>query len=78
MKINNPAGGALAFFNRVSLVTRATKKRILPVFYSDNYFSVLPGEEKTVFIDYNQNDNINNAEVSISGWNVDEQYIEIK
>jgi mannosylglycoprotein endo-beta-mannosidase len=76
--INNPQGGPLAFFNRISLVNSVTKKRILPVFYSDNYFSVLPGEEKTVFIDYTNKDNINNAEVSINGWNVDEQYIDIK
>ncbi len=78
VKINNPAGGPIAFFNRISLVNTLTSKRILPVFYSDNYVSVLPGEEKTVFIDYTKEDNINTAKVSVSGWNVDEQFIEIK
>ncbi len=76
--IENPSNGPLAFFNRVSLVDTTTKKRILPVFYSDNYVSVLPGEEKKVYIDYTKNDNIDNAEVSISGWNVDEKFVEIK
>ncbi len=78
VEIDNPGGGPVAFFNRISLVNGITKKRILPVFYSDNYVSVLPGEEKTVYINYTSKDNINNAEVSISGWNVDEQYIVIK
>ena len=77
VKINNPSGGPIAFFNRISLVDTITKKRILPVFYSDNYISVLPGEVKTVFIDCTQKVDINNAEVSISGWNVDEQFIKI-
>jgi hypothetical protein len=76
--IDNPPGGPLAFFNRISLVDRTTKKRILPVFYNDNYISVLPGEEKIVFIECPKKDLINNAEVSTSGWNVEEQYIGIK
>ncbi len=77
VEIDNPPGGPVAFFNRISLVNGITKKRILPVFYSDNYVSVLPGEKKTVFIDYTDKDYINNAEVSISGWNVDEKFVEI-
>ena len=78
VKLNNPLGSPLAFFNRISIVNKVTKKRILPVFYSDNYVSVLPGEEKIVFIDYNRNDKVNNTLISISGWNVDDQYVEIK
>ncbi|HQT92150.1 MAG TPA: glycoside hydrolase family 2 TIM barrel-domain containing protein, partial [Candidatus Kryptobacter bacterium] len=78
VRISNPAGGPLAFFNRVSLVDSTTRKRILPVFYSDNYVSVLPGEEKTVFIDYTPEVDVSKAVVSISGWNVKEQYLEIK
>ncbi|MGA9293914.1 MAG: glycoside hydrolase family 2 TIM barrel-domain containing protein [Ignavibacteriaceae bacterium] len=78
VEIDNPGGAPVAFFNRISLINSITKKRILPVFYSDNYVSVLPGEEKTVFIDYTPNENIENAEVSLKGWNVDEQFIKIK
>ena len=78
VKIENPSGGPIAFFNRISLVNAITKKRLLPVFYSDNYVSVLPGEERTVFIEFNQKDFFDNAEVSIRGWNVEEQYIVIE
>ena len=50
--LGNAAGNPIAFFNRLSLVNPHTQERILPVFYSDNYISVLPGENKTVIIDY--------------------------
>ncbi|MGA9119061.1 MAG: sugar-binding domain-containing protein [Bacteroidota bacterium] len=78
VKIENPAGGSLAFFNRLSLVDKTTKKRILPMFYSDNYVSVLPGEEKTVSIEYSPDVNASGAMVSISGWNVKERLVEIR
>jgi mannosylglycoprotein endo-beta-mannosidase len=75
--IQNPNDTPVAFFNRVSLVNTLSKQRILPVFYSDNYISVLPGEKKTITIDYTPSAN-ENAEVEVYGWNVEKQYIEIK
>ena len=50
--LSNPANGPVNFFNRISLVNPATKQRILPAFYSDNYFSILPGAVKKITIDY--------------------------
>ncbi len=52
VNLRNPPNGPVSFFNRVSLVDSKTKKRILPVFYDDNYFSLLPGAEKKVIIEY--------------------------
>ena len=66
----NPAGKPIAFFNRISLVDNLTKKRILPSFYSDNYTSVLPGETKTITIEYKA-DNTKHPAVEVEGWNVD-------
>ncbi|MFT4033191.1 MAG: glycoside hydrolase family 2 TIM barrel-domain containing protein [Siphonobacter sp.] len=73
--LKNPVKSPVAFFNRLSVVDPKTKKRILPVFYSDNYVSVLPGEQKTVTLEYTSNAD---ALVSLEGWNVAEQYISIK
>ncbi len=75
--IGNAKENPIAFFNRVSLVNAATKERILPAFYSDNYISVLPGEEKTITIDYTPIANEKTA-VDIYGWNVTDRLIEIK
>ncbi|HEY8971239.1 MAG TPA: glycosyl hydrolase, partial [Puia sp.] len=69
--LTNPAGGPVAFFNRLSLVDPATKKRILPVFYSDNYVSVLPGESRTITMEYRPVPGQAAPEVSVEGWNVD-------
>ena len=76
--ISNPAIGPVAFFNRISLVNNETKKRILPVFYSNNYISVLPGERKTIAIEYAPSEVKEKVSVSIAGWNVKEQYLPVR
>lgn len=76
--IKDMPGGPLAFFNRISLLDTTTDKRILPVFYSDNYVSVPPGEEKTVFINCTRSDDTSSAAVTISGWNVPRLLVPIK
>ncbi|SEN89579.1 Glycosyl hydrolases family 2, TIM barrel domain [Mucilaginibacter gossypiicola] len=74
--LTNEGNGALAFFNRLSLVNADTKQRILPAFYSDNYVTVLPGQTKKVVIDHNPGADKNLA-VTIGGWNVTERTISI-
>jgi mannosylglycoprotein endo-beta-mannosidase len=78
VEISNPAGGPVAFFNRVSLVNKKTKERILPVFFSDNYISVLPGESKVVNIDYDPAIVNGKTAVLFSGWNVEKRIINIQ
>jgi len=72
--LTNPAGGPVAFFNRLSLVDPATKKRMLPVFYSDNYVSVPPGETKTITMEYRPVPGQAKPLVSVEGWNVDRSF----
>lgn len=74
--LSNPPKAPMAFFNRLSLVDGATHKRVLPVFYTDNYISVLPGETKKVVV--KNASKINNPQLSVSGWNLPEQFINIK
>jgi hypothetical protein len=45
------SGTSIAFFIRLKVVDQDSN-RILPVYYSDNYFSLLPGEAKTVSLTY--------------------------
>ncbi|XZF16478.1 glycoside hydrolase family 2 protein [Chitinophagaceae bacterium MMS25-I14] len=68
---------AISFFNRISLTDIKEKKRILPVFYSDNYITLMPGAQKTVTLDYK---NINAAamQVSVEVYNGPVQYCNIK
>jgi len=76
--LTNPKNAPLAFFNRLSLVDDQTKQRFLPVFYSDNYISVLPGTSRTVTIDYDTAQYPNMPLLSISGWNLKEQTVQVQ
>lgn len=78
VSISNKENNPVAFFNRISLVDSKTGKRILPVFYSDNYVSVLPGEKKVVAVEYSPSIVNGDIKVSISGWNVQRLNISLK
>ena len=40
---------------------------ILPVFWEDNYFSLLPGERRTTKVRYN--DDYSSEQILVNGWN---------
>lgn len=67
--VKNTKENPVAFFNRVAVLDRKTGKRILPAFYSENYFSVVPGGEKTIILDFPEE--LNDVELSLEGWNVE-------
>jgi hypothetical protein len=75
--LHNDQHNVLAFFNRLSLINADTKSRVLPVFYSDNYVTVLPGEQKKVIIEYQPRADLPLPQVSVKGWNFAEQFIAI-
>ncbi|GGA57124.1 hypothetical protein GCM10011507_05570 [Edaphobacter acidisoli] len=51
---------------------RKSGERVLPVYYSDNYLSLVPGESRTVTIEAATKDlNGEDAQVVVDGWNVD-------
>ncbi len=75
--LSNEKQNVPAFFNRLSITDAVTKNRLLPVFYSDNYITVLPGEQKKVVIDCGQLGGNKNIKVSINGWNTPLRFIDI-
>lgn len=76
--LTNGKENPVAFFNRVALVSAQSNQRILPAFFSDNYMSILPGESKTVTVDFTDKDASIEKKIQVYGWNVEEQLIEIK
>jgi hypothetical protein len=53
VKVKNPGSApAVAFAVRLQLVDGITDKRILPLFMTDNYFSLLKGETKIVRLEF--------------------------
>ena len=74
--LSNSKQAPVAFFNRLSLLNPKTKERVMPVFYSDNYISVLPGEQKIVTLEYNLP--VAKPKVAVRGWNLVEKLIDVK
>lgn len=73
--LRNDKENPVAFFNRVALIDATSGKRILPAFYSDNYISVLPGESKTITVDYSGDQK---TAIEVYGWNVERKRVEIR
>ncbi|MFD2145983.1 hypothetical protein [Mucilaginibacter antarcticus] len=51
-------------------------ERVLPTFYSDNYVSVLPGEQKTVVVDYDVP--VTSPKIAVRGWNMKERMVSVR
>jgi len=61
----------VALLAHVQLRNQRTNQRVLPVFYSDNYVSLLPGERRTITIEAGAKDlGSDRPLVTLDGWNV--------
>lgn len=55
VKVKNPSD-KLAFFNRFMITKGDKGDEVLPSFWSDNFFSLLPGEEKIITVRFSKQD----------------------
>lgn len=68
--LHNPTR-SVALMTHLQLRNAKTNQRVLPVFYSDNYISLLPGETKTLTVEAAQEDlGKNTPLLAVDGWNV--------
>jgi exo-1,4-beta-D-glucosaminidase len=71
LKVKNPSA-AIAFFLFMDVVDQVTGKPILPVYWDDNYVTLLPGEERTYKAKYFLRDaGSSKPVINVNGWNVD-------
>ncbi len=68
VKVSNESN-VPALMLRLGLRNIQTKERVLPVFYSDNYISLLPGEKKEIIIEAEETA-LKQAELYWDGWNI--------
>ncbi len=69
--VSNP-GSETAFFIRLK-ITDDNGDQVLPCYFSDNYFTLMPGDEKQIELDYssiNNKDKIDGLKFMVEGWNV--------
>lgn len=80
VEISNP-GSETAFFIRLKLTDRETGERVLPTFFSENYFTLLPGERKEIRIDLSLLPaavRVKSLTLETSGWNVEPNTLNIQ
>jgi exo-1,4-beta-D-glucosaminidase len=71
VRIHNP-NHHLAFQIRLGIHEGTREDQILPVFWEDNYFSLLPGESNVVTAHYSSSDALaGNPQVRLEGWNIE-------
>jgi Exo-beta-D-glucosaminidase Ig-fold domain len=75
VKVRN-SDGSTAVLLKLTLEDAATGERILPAYYSDNYISLLPGEEQTVTIEFPAG--TEKPAIGLRGWNLNQQTIEVQ
>ena len=67
-----------AFFCRLKIVDSKSGELALPVFFNDNYITLLPNEKKEISLDLNHlpaSTNLKSLKVVIEGWNVEKHEI---
>ncbi|HEX2975983.1 MAG TPA: glycoside hydrolase family 2 protein [Bacteroidales bacterium] len=70
---------SLAFAVNPKIMRGKTGELALPVFWSDNYFSLLPGEKQTVSVSLSEEDlNGQPPVLAIDGWNIEHTDKELK
>ena len=71
LKIKNPSE-TIAFFNFFDVLDPQTKQPVLPIYWNDNYVTLLPGEERSYEAKFFLSDFKREKPVlEIRGWNVD-------
>jgi len=71
-KLEN-VSGHLAFFIELNVSGRNSGRTILPIFWEDNYISLLPGETRNVEAVFAATDD--EPVLTISGWNSQAHYL---
>jgi exo-1,4-beta-D-glucosaminidase len=78
LKIKNP-GPTIAFQIHLRLANTKDGDDIVPIFWDDNYFSLLPGEEKSIAATYDPSDTEGkDAILEVSGFNIQPSTIKLK
>jgi len=70
IRLHNPTNH-LAFQIRLGMRDQPTGEELLPVFWEDNYFSLLPDESRVIVARLTKRGLADHAEIQVDGWNVD-------
>ncbi len=75
LRVKNPSS-SVAFFIFLDVLNPVTQLPVLPIYWNDNYVTLLPGEERNYEASYFLSDSGENRPVLVAkGWNVEKQII---
>jgi hypothetical protein len=60
---------------KLTLLEADGKTRVLPAYYSDNYVSLLPGENKEIVVAYPKRAAAGGVSMSLRGWNLEQRVV---
>lgn len=66
-------GTTPALMIKLTLKDATTGKRILPAYYSENYVSLMPGEERTIIVEFAAGES--KSAIGLRGWNLGTEMI---
>lgn len=61
----------ISFFNRIKVFDMETGKRILPVHYSDNYITLMPGDKQEVTLQFSSTLPKERIQIAVDSWTAD-------
>ncbi|HUZ03989.1 MAG TPA: glycoside hydrolase family 2 TIM barrel-domain containing protein, partial [Acidobacteriaceae bacterium] len=64
------SGNSIVLAAKLTLENSSDGSRILPAYYSDNYVSLLPGETRTITIEYPEKAAASAPKLALRGWNL--------
>jgi Exo-beta-D-glucosaminidase Ig-fold domain/Glycosyl hydrolases family 2/Concanavalin A-like lectin/glucanases superfamily/Glycosyl hydrolases family 2, sugar binding domain/Glycosyl hydrolases family 2, TIM barrel domain len=70
-------GTSAVLADKLTLLNAADGSRILPAYFTDNYFSLLPGESREINIDYPASATQSAPQLALRGWNLPTQTIPV-
>jgi exo-1,4-beta-D-glucosaminidase len=72
--VQNPSNN-LAFMVHLRLANQNTSQDVVPIFWDDNYFSLLPGEKREVSARFDAMHEIGPAVLTLDAWNVPREQV---
>ncbi|HEX4489124.1 MAG TPA: beta galactosidase jelly roll domain-containing protein [Terriglobales bacterium] len=69
VSLQNPSS-SLAFMVRVRAVDPKSGQDVVPIFWDDNYVSLLPGEKREITAHYNSAEATGKTNLMMDGWNI--------
>ena len=77
VRLTNTAA-VVSLANKLTLIDAKDEARILPAYYSDNYISLLPGETRTIEVEYPAIAGRGALVIALRGWNAVPQIVAVK